>query len=64
VDIAAEAVSRTPFMPAQASWLEAMRVPVVMDTSRARTQLHWEPVYDTRAVLEDTVASARNAGLL
>jgi UDP-glucose 4-epimerase len=64
VDIAAEAVSRTPFMPAQASWLEAMRVPVVMDTSRARTQLHWEPIYDTRAVLEDTVASARDSGLL
>jgi nucleoside-diphosphate-sugar epimerase len=64
VDIAAEAVARAPFMPAQASWLEAMRVPVVMDNTRAREQLGWEPLYDTRAVLEDTVSSARDAGLL
>jgi UDP-glucose 4-epimerase len=64
VDIAAEAVARAPFMPAQASWLEAMRVPVLMDTSRAREQLGWEPLYDTRAVLEDTASSARDAGLL
>jgi UDP-glucose 4-epimerase len=64
VDIAAEAVARAPFMPAQASWLEAVRVPVLMDTSRAREQLGWEPLYDTRAVLEDTALSARDAGLL
>ena len=64
VDIAAEAVARVPFMPAQASWLEAMRVPVVMSSERAREQLGWEPLYDTRAVLEDTVSSARDAGLL
>jgi UDP-glucose 4-epimerase len=64
VDIAAGAVARAPFMPAQASWLEAMRVPVVMDNARAREQLGWEPLYDTRAVLEDTVSSARDAGLL
>ena len=64
VDIAAEAVARAPFMPAQASWLEAMRVPVVMSSERAREQLGWEPLYDTRAVLEDTVSSARDAGLL
>ena len=64
VDIAAETVSRVPFMPAQASWLEAMRVPVVMSSERARSQLDWEPLYDTRAVLEDTVSSARDAGLL
>ena len=64
VDLAAEAVARAPFMPAQASWVEAMRVPVVMSTERAREQLGWEPLYDTRAVLEDTASSARDAGLL
>ena len=64
VDLAAEAVGRLPFMPAQASWINAMRVPVVMDTARAREQLGWEPRHDTRAVLADTVASARRADLL
>ena len=64
VDVAAEAVGRLPFMPAQASWINAMRVPVVMDTSRARTELGWEPVFDTRATLEDTAAQARERGLI
>jgi UDP-glucose 4-epimerase len=64
IDIAAGAVARAPLMPAQASWLEAKRVPVVMSSERAREELDWEPLYDTRAVLEDTVSSARDAGLL
>jgi UDP-glucose 4-epimerase len=64
VDLAAEAVGRLPFMPAQASWINAMRVPVVMDTSRARRELGWEPRYDTLATLNDTVAHARERGLL
>jgi hypothetical protein len=51
-------------MPPQASWLNALRVPVVMDTTRAREQLGWEPGHDTRAVLADTARSAREAGLL
>jgi UDP-glucose 4-epimerase len=64
VDVTAEAVKRIPFMPAQASWINAMRVPVVMDTARARTELGWKPRYDTRATLADTVAHARERGLL
>ena len=64
VSLTAGAVDILPFMPPSVSWINAMRVPVVMDTDRARNALHWEPLYDTRAVLEDTVASARDAGLL
>jgi UDP-glucose 4-epimerase len=64
VSLTAEAVDIRPFLPPSASWINALRVAVVMDTAHARTALHWEPMYDTRAVLEDTVASARNAGLL
>jgi len=62
VDIAAETIGRLPL--AQASWINAMRVPVVMDITRARDELGWEPVFDTRATLEDTVAEARERGLL
>ena len=64
VALTAGAVDLLPFMPASASWINAFRVPVVMDTAQAREQLGWEPLYDTRAVLEDTVSSARDAGLL
>jgi UDP-glucose 4-epimerase len=46
------------------SWLNALRVPVVMDTTRAREQLGWQPQHDTQAVLADTARSARAAGLL
>jgi nucleoside-diphosphate-sugar epimerase len=60
----AAVTSRLPLMPPQVSWLNALRVPVVMDTARAREQLGWQPQYDTRAVLDDTARSARETGLL
>jgi nucleoside-diphosphate-sugar epimerase len=62
--LAARAVRLLPLMPPQASWLNALRVPVVMDTTRAREQLGWDPQHDTRAVLADTARSAREAGLI
>ena len=58
------ALNALPFTPARAEWLNAVRVPVVMDTSRAKRVLGWRPRYDTRATLEDTVDGARKAGLL
>ena len=64
VDATAALVARLPFVPAQAQWINALRVPVVMDTAKAREQLGWEPLYDTRAVLEDTASSAPRRGLL
>jgi nucleoside-diphosphate-sugar epimerase len=64
IALGAGVVDKLPLMPPQASWLNALRVPVVMDTTRAREQLGWEPLHDTRAVLADTARSAREAGLL
>jgi UDP-glucose 4-epimerase len=64
IGVAAEAVGRLPFMPAQASWINAVRVPVVMDTTRARSELGWVPQHDTRETLADTAARARERGLL
>jgi UDP-glucose 4-epimerase len=64
VSIGARVVGLLPLMPPQASWLNAFRVPVVMDTARAREQLGWKPLHDTKAVLADTARSARSAGLL
>ena len=56
--------ARLPLMPPQVSWLNALRVPVVMDSARAREQLGWKPSHDTKAVLADTARSAREHGLL
>ena len=64
VDAAAKIVSSLPYMPAQASWINAIRVPVLMDCTRARTKLGWKPRYDALATLSDTVHAAREKGLL
>lgn len=59
VGAAAEAVSLMPFLPDEAAWIEAVRRPVLMDTSRARRKLHWMPHYDARETLEQTIAAVR-----
>ncbi|MGI8774096.1 MAG: NAD-dependent epimerase/dehydratase family protein [Actinomycetota bacterium] len=64
LDATIKIVSRLPLMPAKASWLNAIRVPVLMDCSKAKTQLGWEPEYDALATLADTVNAAREKGLV
>src|SRR3954465_6506224 len=64
VDVTAEAIARVPFAPAQFQWINAARVPVLMDTQKAREKLGWDPDYDTRETLADTVAPAREEGLI
>jgi UDP-glucose 4-epimerase len=64
VDLTAELVKRLPAMPSQAAWIQTARIPVVMDTSRARAVLGWEPRYDASETLRETVAGAKEAGLV
>jgi len=64
VDVTAELIARVPFMPSEFQWINAARVPVLMDTQKAREKLGWDPAYDTRETLLDTVASAREEGLI
>jgi nucleoside-diphosphate-sugar epimerase len=52
---AARAVSRLPFLPPVAEWIEAASRPVIMDTSRARDQLGWRPRYTGLEALRDTL---------
>jgi UDP-glucose 4-epimerase len=60
VGAAAEAVAPLlPFLPAEAAWIEAVRRPMTMDTSRARRKLHWMPHHDARATLRQTIAAVR-----
>ncbi|HEY1566462.1 MAG TPA: NAD-dependent epimerase/dehydratase family protein [Solirubrobacteraceae bacterium] len=59
IGAAAELVAHLPFMPGEAQWIESLRRPVIMDTTRARTLLGWEPRHDARETLEAMVHTAR-----
>jgi nucleoside-diphosphate-sugar epimerase len=59
VDATAEIVARLPFLPDEATWIEAVRVPVLMDTAKARRELRWRPKHDALETLRETVAGAR-----
>ncbi len=59
VDATAEIVARLPFLPDEATWIEAFRRPVVMDTAHARKALRWRPKHDAHETLRQTVAAAR-----
>lgn len=63
VDLTARIVSKVPLMPARASWINAIRVPVLMDTSKAKMNLGWEPQHDAFDTLAQTIQSAREIGL-
>jgi UDP-glucose 4-epimerase len=55
VDATAEVISRLPFLPDEASWIEAARIPVLMDTAKARSELGWRPRHDALETLKATV---------
>ena len=52
---AARTVSRVPFLPSFASWVEAMSQPAIMDTTRAKTELGWTPQYTGLEALRATL---------
>jgi len=55
---------RLAFLSPQLEWATALSTPVVMDTSRARKRLGWNPRHDARGTLDETALAARDAGLL
>jgi UDP-glucose 4-epimerase len=59
VDGVAEIVSRLPFLPAEASWVEVFRSSVLMDAAKARKQLGWRPKHDAVSTLAAMVEAAR-----
>ncbi len=64
VRAAAGVASRLSFLNAELEWVNALRVPVIMDTRRAREKLDWTPQHDGPTTLAETVAGARAAGIL
>jgi len=45
-----------PLMPNIFQWVSAARVPVIMDTTRAKRELGWEPRFTTRETLAELVS--------
>jgi UDP-glucose 4-epimerase len=64
LDATAELVARVPFVPAEAQWIEAVRVPVLMDTAKARRDLRWRPKHDALETLKGMVGAARSERLI
>jgi nucleoside-diphosphate-sugar epimerase len=64
LDGAAELIARLPLVPAQAQWIESIRQPVLMDTTKAERELGWAPQYDAQQTLHEMVDAAREQGLL
>jgi nucleoside-diphosphate-sugar epimerase len=52
---AARALSRLPFLPPVAEWVEAASRPSIMDTTKAREQLGWEPRFTGLQALRATL---------
>jgi nucleoside-diphosphate-sugar epimerase len=48
---ASAAISRVPQVPSMLEWLHTARTSMVMDTTKAKTQLGWRPVHTSAATL-------------
>lgn len=59
-----DVLKRLPGLPAEFAWLTAFRVPVVMDTSKARDELGWEPRFDAAETLAEMIHGAREEHVL
>jgi nucleoside-diphosphate-sugar epimerase len=64
LDSMAELVARLPMVPAQAQWIESVREPVLMDTTKAQRELGWEPRHRARETLGEMVRAARAQKLI
>ena len=64
LDSLSELVARLPMLPAQAQWIESIRVPVLMDSAKAERDLNWRPEHDATQTLREMVEAARERGLI
>ena len=52
---------RARISPTGSAWIDMAAYPVIVDTTRARTELGWIPRYDSRTALEDMLDEFRSA---
>jgi UDP-glucose 4-epimerase len=64
VGLGAALAQRLTFLSPQLEWAGALGTPVLMDSSKARRRLGWEPRFDATETLVQTAVSAREEGLL
>jgi nucleoside-diphosphate-sugar epimerase len=64
VGIGTALARRLSFASPKLEWAIAADTPVSMDTAKARRELAWRPVHDAEQTLRETVAGARESGLL
>ena len=55
---AATTIPPLPFLPPVAEWVEAATHPAIMDTTKARRELGWEPKYTALEALRATLPAA------
>jgi len=55
---AAAAIPPLPFLPPATEWVEAATHPAIMDTTKARRELGWEPKYTALEALRATLPAA------
>jgi nucleoside-diphosphate-sugar epimerase len=54
---ASAAISRLPFIPSALEWLHVARASVVMDTTKAKRDLGWQPTYSSAETLAALAAA-------
>ncbi|WP_442791756.1 NAD-dependent epimerase/dehydratase family protein [Mycolicibacterium sp. ND9-15] len=65
VPVAAAAIERLQrFLPQDLAWINAMRKPLILDTTKARTEFGWRPHHSAHSTLRETAIAARIQGLL
>ncbi|MGN6216382.1 MAG: NAD-dependent epimerase/dehydratase family protein [Solirubrobacterales bacterium] len=64
VSLGAAAAKRLTFASSLLEWATALDTPVLMDTTKARRDLGWQPEYDALETLYQTAEGAREKGLL
>lgn len=65
VPVAASAIERLQrFLPQDLAWINAMRRPLILDTSKARNEFGWHPHHSAHSALRETAIAARLQGLL
>ncbi len=54
---ASAAIARLPFIPSELEWLHVARTSVVMDTTKAKNELGWHPMYSSAETLAALAAT-------
>ncbi|HEX6249204.1 MAG TPA: NAD-dependent epimerase/dehydratase family protein [Nocardioidaceae bacterium] len=57
--LASNVVAGLPWVPVMAEWIHVARTPVLMDTTRARTQLGWQPEHTGAETLTEMADAVR-----